>query len=169
MNPNLPHLITILILAGRMLTGILALSAVVSKPVENALFACASLAATWFVIEAGINLWHQQQESIRRKIRDDELKRQRAEEARLRFEAIQRQKQEDEDKSYMDLDLDDFGNSDAKIPLEALMKKGAATNTKNPIGKDESASRQTAGSMSASELDMALIDMEAETSMPSMK
>lgn len=169
MNPNLPHLMAIAILAGRLMTALLALGAVVSKPLENAFFACLSLAAGWFVIEVGINLWHQHQEAIARRLRDEELKRQRAEEARLRFEAAQREKQQDEDKSYMDLDLDDLPESGEKIPLEALMKKGIQRGTANPAVQGGRASREAASGMSASELDLALIEMDAETQMSSLK
>lgn len=169
MNPNLPHLMAIAILAGRLMTALLALGAVVSKPIENAFFACLSLAAGWFVIEAGINLWHQHQEAIARRLRDEELKRQRAEEARLRFEAAQREKQQDEDKSYMDLDLDDLAESGEKIPLEALMTKGVQAGGIKQAGQGDLASRQAAGGMSASELDMALIEMDANAGMSRMK
>lgn len=119
-----------------------------------------------FFVEGGINIWHQHQEAVAQQLRDEERKRQRAEEARLRFEAAQRQKQSEADQSYMDLDLDDLSDSGAKIPLEALMTKGVqAGGTK----QGDTASRQAAGGMSASELDMALIEMDASAGVSRMK
>lgn len=166
MIQRFPPWLALLVIAGRLLTGILALAAVVSKPLENAVFSCVSLAAAWFFVEGGINLWHQHQEAVAQQLRDEERKRQRAEEARLRFEAAQRQKQSEADQSYMDLDLDDLSDSGAKIPLEALMTKGVqAGGTK----QGDTASRQAAGGMSASELDMALIEMDANAGMSRMK
>lgn len=48
MNQRFPPWLALLVIAGRLLTGILALAAVVSKPLENAVFSCVSLAAAWF-------------------------------------------------------------------------------------------------------------------------
>ncbi len=165
MNPNLPYLTAVVVLGGRLVTALLALGTVLSKPLENALFACVSLAAAWFVVEAGINLWHQHQEAIARKLRDDELKRQRAEEARLRFEAAKWEQQLDADKSYMDLDLDDIAMSDAKIPLEALMQKGARENAGKAATPGGQTSANTVGGMSALEIGMSLIETDGKSSL----
>lgn len=162
MNPNLPYWMAVLILGGRMLAALLALGAVVSKPLESAIFVSASLAAAWFVVEAGLNLWHQHQEAIARKLRDDELKRQRAEEARLRFEAAQREQQLDADRSYMDLDLDDPALGDAKIPLSALRQKGAGERPAKGAVPDMKSSPGAVGAMSAAEIDMSLIETDTE-------
>lgn len=174
MHPKLPHQMAILVLAGRTVAAILALAAVLSKPLENALFTCVVLGAVWFFVEGGINLWQQHQDALARKLRDDELKRQRAEEARLRFEASQRERQADADASYMDLDLDDVTVSDAKIPLGDLMHAGVQNAAGQSRQNRESASPTAAGGMSTAELDLALITMDAEAasgrpSRPSMQ
>lgn len=169
MIQRFPPWLALLVIAGRLLTGLLALAAVVSKPLENAVFSCVSLAAAWFFVEGGINLWHQHQEAVAQQLRDQELKRQRAEEARVRFEAAQRQKQSEADQSYMDLDLDDLSDSGAKIPLEALRTKGVQAGGIKQAGQGDMASRQAAGGMSASELDMALIEMDANAGMSRIK
>ncbi len=162
MNLNFPPWVVLVVLAGRLFTALVALGAVISKPLENALFSCLSLVAVWFFIEGGINLWHQHQEALERKRLDEERKRQRAEEARLRFESAQRDVQENADSAYMNLDLDDLSVSNAKIPLDNLMTRGAQQIAQDRSAQGGKASRQAAGGMSATEIDMALIEMDTE-------
>lgn len=164
MNPKLSNQMVILLLVGRSVVTILLLSAVLSKPIEKALFACVSIGALWFVVEGAINLWQEHQDAMARKLRDDELKRQRAEDARRRFEAKQREQQSDADATYMDLDLDDPAVSNARIPLDALRTKGAQEIAQDTDGSGKIAPTSGAGAMSASELDMALFTMDAEAS-----
>lgn len=162
MNPNLPRSTMLVVLAGRLFVTIFALGALWANPLERAVFACAPLVVTWFVVEMAVNAWHFHEAEQARKERDSERKRQRAEEARLRYEAAQREAQDAAEESLFEVTLaDDL--DEARIPLKKLMKRGVGEK-KPPAPVEEVGAPGTVSGMSAADLELALMALDAESS-----